>query len=121
MHKRSGEKDGKGSVEPKKVMGCGSVPKKAKTASRTTPDSNPELEDVTIKEEEIDYDEEEEIEEEEEEDMCNVFTHEMDNLECDICFQPFESRVYSVSTQTFPTFRHEILLIAALMIGNLLS
>jgi hypothetical protein len=108
MHIRSGKKNGKGSVESQKAMGCGSgsLPKKAKTASRTKLDCNPELQEgVTVKEEELD--EEQEFEEEEEE-MCNVFTLEMDNLECGMCFQPFESQVYSVSTQTLPTFRHRI-------------
>uniref|UniRef100_A0ACD5VJI1 Uncharacterized protein n=1 Tax=Avena sativa TaxID=4498 RepID=A0ACD5VJI1_AVESA len=53
-------------------MGCGSgsVPKKAR---RT--ECNPERE--------------------EEEEICKVFTVEMGTLECDICFLPFQSEIYS--------------------------
>jgi hypothetical protein len=75
MQKKSGKKPAR-----KTPKGCssGSAPKKARAAGRTPSKCNPEHE-------------------EEEEEICNVFTHEMDNLECDICFQPFETQVYSVS------------------------
>jgi hypothetical protein len=59
-------------------MGCGSgsVPKKARMSKVTTTKDNPEHE--------------------EEEKACKVFTVELETLECDICFMPFESEVYSV-------------------------
>ncbi|KAI5005142.1 hypothetical protein ZWY2020_032385 [Hordeum vulgare] len=80
MQKRSAKKGGKGSGGPKKDMGCssGSVPKKARTTRKSPTKCGAEHE-----------------EEEEEMEIVNVFSHEMDSLECDICFLPFESRVYS--------------------------
>ncbi|CAM0879659.1 unnamed protein product [Alopecurus aequalis] len=68
------QKGAKGSGEPKSCSSA-SPAKKARTANKTTAKCNPEHE--------------------EEEEICNVFTLEMDNLECDICFLPYESQVYS--------------------------
>jgi hypothetical protein len=78
MPKKSGRKGPKGGGEPK-GCGSGSAPKKARTARKTTSKCDPRHEE----------------EEEEEEEICNVFTYDMDNLQCYICYVPFESQVYS--------------------------
>lgn len=72
MQKKSAKKGTKGVGEPNKTMDSsgGSVPKKARTTT-------------TVKEEE---------------EIFNVFSLEMDSLECDVCFLPFESQIYSAST-----------------------
>ncbi|XP_044974970.1 E3 ubiquitin-protein ligase SINA-like 7 [Hordeum vulgare subsp. vulgare] len=69
MQKKSAKKGTKGVGEPNKTMDSsgGSVPKKARTTT-------------TAKEEE---------------EIFNVFSLEMDSLECDVCFLPFESQIYS--------------------------
>ncbi|CAM0879660.1 unnamed protein product [Alopecurus aequalis] len=75
MQKKSGKKGPKGGGEPK-GSSSGSVPKKARRTSKTPSKCDPQHE-------------------EEEEEICNVFTHDMDNLQCYICYVPFESQVYS--------------------------
>ncbi|XP_048566793.1 E3 ubiquitin-protein ligase SINA-like 7 [Triticum urartu] len=71
MQKRSA----KGVGEPKKTMGSGSgsAPKKARTTASKCKTEHGD----------------------EEEEVFNVFSLEMDTLECDICFLPFESQVFS--------------------------
>jgi hypothetical protein len=78
MQKKSAKKGTKGVGEPSKNMDSsgGSVPKKARTTSKGNT----------------------EHQEEGGEEIFNVFSHDMDTLECNICYLPFGSQVFSAST-----------------------